>query len=180
MDSHHGCATIFHALGKVQHIDAALIPAKTAFDRDRYIHCFHNSLDDLPCQLRCTHQAAAIAGIGNLGHGTAHININKITAGDIQSKLRTFGHDLRIITKDLSAAHTGICLTKQCCAFLIFIAQGTGRNHLCDRKLGAKLRADIAERPVGHTGHRSQRDGGIHLQSTDLHTLTPFYREIIA
>ena len=156
VDGHHGRAAVLHAFGEVQHIDAALVPAKAALDSDRHVHCLHHRFDNIPCQLRGAHQAAAIAGIRDFRHGTAHVDVQKVTAGDFQRQYRTLRHDLRVIAKNLRAADAALVLSQQLGALFVLIHQRPGGHHLCHGHIRSQPGADGSKSPVRNPRHGGQ------------------------
>ena len=181
MDGDHGRTVVLHPLGKIQHIDGALVPTQTAFYRHRHIHRLDNSGKNFSCQLRSAHETAAITGIGDFGHGATHIDVQKITAGDLKSQSCTLGHHIRVVAKDLRAAKTSLVLLEQCGAFLILVHQRPGGHHFRDRDICTQLSTHRAERQIRHAGHRPQSNGIIHFQVTDLQRPRPLsFGSIIA
>ena len=148
----HGRAAVFHPSGKIQHVDAPLVPAQAALDchwhRNRPHHGFHNSSR----QLRITHQSGAIPGIGDLRHGAAHIDVQKITAGNLQGQPGPLCHGSRVIAEYLGSADASGILTQKLCGFLVLVDQCPGGNHLRHRYPRPQLGADGPEGPVRHTG----------------------------
>ena len=161
MDRHHGCAAVLHPLGKVQHVDAALVPAQAALDGDRHVHRLSHRFHDLSRQLRSTHQAAAVAGIGHLGHGAAHVNVQKVTAGNFQSQHRRLGHDLRVVAEYLRAADAARIFSQELGAFLVLIHQRPGGYHLRHGHIRSQLRADGSESPIRNPRHGGEEQGVI-------------------
>ena len=104
VDGDQVSACLLHPSGKIQIIEVSLVPAQAAFHRHRYVHRFFNSCDDLSCQFRGPHQAGAVTVVGDLRHRAAHVDIDKITAGDLQRQLSAPGHDLGIVAENLGTA----------------------------------------------------------------------------
>ena len=174
VDGYHGRAAVLHSFGKVQHVDAALVPAKAAFHGDRDIHRLHHRFHDFPRQLRGTHQTAAVAGIGHLGHGTAHVDVQKITAGDFQRQHRGPGHDLRVVAENLRAADAAFVFPKELDAFLVLIHQRPGGHHFRHGHVRSQPGADGAEGPVRDPGHGGKEQRILQFYVAKFHGFLSF------
>ena len=164
---HHGRTAVLHAPGKVQHVDAALVPAQAAFNRDGHVHRFDHGLHDLPRQLRRAHQAAAVAVVRNLGHGAAHVDVQKITAGNFQRQPRPLRHGVRVVAENLCAADAARIFPKQFGAFGIPVHQRPGGHHFRHGDPRPQFGADGAESPVRDPGHGRKEHGVIHFDRSD-------------
>ena len=156
MDCNGCCAVVLEDLGQFHHIDAAPVPAQSGFHRHRHIHGVSHRPDNAPSQSRVLHQGAAVAVVDDFGHGAAHIEIEKITAGVGQGQFGSLGHDLRIVAENLCATQACRRFFQKADAFFILIDQGTGGHHLRHRHRRPHPGADGPEGQIRDAGHGRQ------------------------
>ena len=145
-------AIILHPGSKVQHIHIPLVPAQTALNGHRNLHRITHRPNNPAGQLRLLHQAAAVAVLGDFGHGTSHVDINKITAGNLCGHHSGLRHNGRIVAENLRTADTGIPF-QQSPAFLILIHQRPAGHHFGHGHAGTHLCTDGPECQIRHTRH---------------------------
>ena len=145
-----------HRLGQFYHVDAAPVPAQPAFhrdgNRDSMGHGFHNPGG----QRNVLHESRAVAVTDYLGHGTAHVDVNEVTAGNLHGQGCPLGHYFGIIAKNLSSYHRTFVFPQKPGALPVPVHQGPGGYHLRYCEAGAHSGAYGSKRPVRHPGHGRQ------------------------
>ena len=114
---------------------------------------FRHGADDAPGQRDVAHEGAAVAVVGDLRHGAAHIDVQKVAPADADGDLRGLGHHGRVVAEDLRAAQRALVPAEQAAALAVLIDERAGGNHLRHGHVRAMLRADRAEGVVRYAGH---------------------------
>ena len=165
--------------GQLHGIDAALVPAPTHFHRHRHRAGLHHRLGDAGGPLRVLHQGGAVTVGDHLAHGTAHVDVDEVGAGQLGGHAGGFRHAGGVAAEDL---HPGRMLprpqTQQTAGLAVLIAQGLGADHLGDGKPCPQLPADLAEGQIGDPGHRGQDQPGIHMDAADVHGVSSLSGDI--
>ena len=168
VDRHGGHTGLLHGLCKLHTVDGALVPAQTELHRHRAARSPDHGLGHLHRQIGSAHQAGAVAGVGHLGHGTTHVDINKIAARLLVGNACGLLHAIGIAAEDLGGGGVfPLPQFQQGHSLFILIAQGLGADHFGAGQSGPLLSADGAKGDIRHTRHRAEGQGGGDLNSSD-------------
>ena len=112
-------------------------------NRDSMGHGFHNPGG----QRNVLHESRAVAVTDHLGHGTAHVDVNEVTAGNLHGQSCPLGHYFGIIAKNLSSYHRAFVFPQKPGALPVPVHQGPGGYHLRYCEAGAHSGAYRFETP---------------------------------
>ena len=112
MDGHGRRPGRFHELRQLRRVAAALVPALAHLHRHRHGNGLHDRLHDPRGPFRVAHEGAAVAVVHDLRHRAAHVDVEKIRAGQLQRKGRSLRHHGRFVPEDLRAADAAVRLTQ--------------------------------------------------------------------
>lgn len=104
MDRHSGDSGRLQRFGKLHAVTAPRVPASSEFRSHRHGDGLYHGLHNPSRLVRVFHQGGAVAIVHNLRHGTAHIDINEVRTGGLQSDLGGLRHTDWIAAKNLHRA----------------------------------------------------------------------------
>ena len=157
VDRDGGCTVFLRRAGQRDGARAAPVPAKAGLYGHGDGNGVRHGADDAPGQRDVAHEGAAVAVVGDLRHGAAHIDVQKVAPADADGDLRGLGHHGRVVAEDLRAAQRALVPAKQAAALAVLIDERAGGDHLRYGHVRAMLRADRAEGVVRYAGHRCEK-----------------------
>jgi len=86
---------------KFHGVNAAAVEALAELDGNRHVHRLRHAGDYSGGQRGIPHQSGAVAGFDDLSDWAAHIDVQNISAGDVQCQPGGLGHDLGFVAEDL-------------------------------------------------------------------------------
>ena len=178
VDRHGGGTRLLQSLGELHAVAAAHVPAAAELRGDRGARQgLHHRLHDAGGLVGVLHQSGAVAVIDDLGHGTAHIDIQNVRAGIFHGDLGGLRHTDRVAAEDLDGG--GMLpgeLGQQGEGLFVMVAQGLGGDELRAGQARAQFRTDLAEGHVRDAGHGCQGQPGIDFNIADTHGRRSFRR----
>ena len=159
----------FQSAGKVHGVDAAPVPALAEFHRHGHGNSFLHRLHDPSRQGRVLHEGGAVPGLHDLAHGTAHVDIQNVRAGELQCQLCPLGHDLRLVAEDLHGPGAFLRqAVEQGFGLLVPVHQGLGGDHLRGAQRRPFPAAEGAEGKVRHPRHGGQHRPSLQFDVSDF------------
>jgi len=160
MHRQHLDADILETPGQLLGIPVGIAPAGTHLQRDRHIEgaCgLDHGLGNLHGQRLVLHQGGARPFVADLLGRAAHVDVDDLGAAfDVVDGC--FGHHGGIGAGNLHGNRTGLTRVVGAAAGLEAVPQVFARcDHLADRIARTQSLAQLAERPVRHTRHGSDK-----------------------
>ena len=154
MYGYGGYAGLLHGFGELDAVDRTLIPAQTELDRNGAAGTTDDGFSHLHRQIGVAHQAGTVTGVCHFGNGAAHVNVNKIRAGDLVGDGGSLLHTDGITAENLGCGGMlGFTQLQQGNGFFVLIAKSLCADHLCAGQAGTLLPADGAKSNVRNTCH---------------------------
>ena len=160
---------LFGHFGDGKDIFMLVIPAQTGFQGNGNVHRLHHRAQNTVNQIFVLQQGATGQHIADFFGRTAHIDVDNLgTGGDVVAG--GFGQLIGIAAGNLHRDRAGF-------AAVVAAAQGFAGmpqrrivgNHFADGITGTVCPRQAAERFVGNTGHRRERNRGINAVVADVH-----------
>ena len=144
----------------------AVFKTQAHLDRHRHVRGGRHFAHDIRRAPGIAHQRAPLAIAHDLGHRTAHVDIQQRIAAILCQLIRGARHDIRLMAEDLK--RNGPCLARidaQQFAHGPVVPRceqiALGADHLADGHRTAHLMADHAKGHIRHAGHgREHRPAG--------------------
>jgi len=162
-------ALAFGHLGHLDRVEMLVVPAAANLDRERHGERLAQGAQDERGARHIPHERGALALGGDLGHGTAHVEVHDVGAERLAA-LRGAHQELGVLAQELHGQRALLGVVGGDRVGMRMVHQQRRGVHLFrGGQAAAALPRDEPEGRIGDAGHGSQPGRRLDLDSADLH-----------